>query len=51
MPQKKRSRKPLFCDPDLARRFELMESERRALMKDLYEAGKIADMKGNFKVR
>jgi len=47
---RKKSRKPLFCDPELARRFEQLEAERRALMKDLYEAGKVADVKGNFKV-
>ena len=51
MPQKKRSRKPLHVDPELAKRFEQMEAERRALMKDLFEAGKVADVNGNFKVR
>jgi len=51
MPQKKRSRKPLHVDPELAKRFEQMEAERQALMKDLYEAGKVADVKGNFNIR
>jgi hypothetical protein len=51
MPQKKRSRKPLHVDPELAKRFEQMEAERRELMKDLYDAGKVADVKGNFRVR
>ena len=47
----KKSRKPLFCDPELAKRIEQMEAERQALMKDLYEAGKVADKNGNFKFR